>query len=184
MTILENAKKKMMDNSNNEIVQMRMNQRNNKFNRLKVQSSANLLKSVTNTLRRSSFTGTSVRNANQDTNSENGDSVVFVNSDKLDSSGAGNGNVKVDDGFNPFLYEPERNFKDQGEDFTSKTNEVKSKLLNRNKLERPKETEIPNKVNFKQQGDTTPKNKAQAQKVVHRKFFYYDQHGKIKLLGL
>ena len=170
----------MEETHNKELVQLKMNQRgNNKYQKLKVQSSANLLKNVTTTRRLNSFSGITVKPTNTDTKGESGESIIVVNSDKLDNSGIntgvinGNQRAKVDDGFNPFLYEPERNVGD----FTSKAFDQKLERPNDNALEKEKKLDLLTKKSPNQQGDTTPKR--QGQKVVHRKFVYYDQNGKI-----
>lgn len=157
MTILENARSKMLTTSNRELMDLRVRGRSAKFTRLMVQTSANLLKNVTSNLRRNSFSY-SVKSMNQlpeDSKPQSSESIVVANIDKFDPSvnkrnnaGSGDAQARPDD----------------------------MRRQNLIQLDKERDLEIVSKGTPKKQQDGPP-GKKQAQRVVHRKFIYYDQTG-------
>ena len=178
MTIIENARKKVAEDIQKEIIATRMKTQKSKYQKLKVQSSANLLKNVTNLKStRPPFSSFNKDDSPRktDSKSENSESFILVNSDKLDISIQPlNSKVTLDDGFNPFLYDnghqqklsaDEKNVRNEGNP------NIKIDLRRDNKIssgnDQPHQT----------LEDISSQQKTQ-QKVVRRKFVYYDQHCK------
>lgn len=176
MTIIENARKKIIDDNQRLAVESKLRQRSNKYDRLKLQSSSNLLAKV-HSLRRNSFTTSPLQGglsiSKHDSKGEGSEASFFLlNSDKLDTSMNFGNSIKanqVDDGFNPFLYDYDKIHSAVGLNKKDRRDlEVASSLQNI-----PSERSGDNK----EKEDKQKQEQEQEQVVIYRKFGYYDKKG-------
>lgn len=179
MTIVENARKKLAEEIQKENVASRMKVGKSKYNKLKVQSSANLLKNITSSKSSRPFSPELRGNSpkKNDTKSEIGESFILLNSDKLDMSREPlNSKAEgVDDGFNPFLFDSDSKIQNIRDEKTTKDDAGMN-----GHMQPGKESSKDNQITLiKGQENQRPKENSTKQKVVRRNFVYYDQHCKI-----
>lgn len=172
MTIIENAYKKVIDDTHRQAVESRLRQRNNKYQKLRLQSSGNLLSQVSHPLRRNSFSASPVKSALAVSKNDSSDASFFVlNCDKLDTS-LNTNNGKADDGFNPFFDDNEKKVQSVNQD-DSPALGVKPHNVPQGGRALGLKTE-PSKNNLNEDEHEHDEKKAE-QVVVRRKFMYYDK---------
>lgn len=176
MTIIENAYKKVIDDTHRQAVESRLRQRSNKYQKLRLQSSGNLLSQVSHPLRRNSFSTSPVINALGVSKNDSSDASFFVlNSDKLDTSLNAN-NGKADDGFNPFFEDNEKKLKSLNQDDSPSLGLKLQSLSQGARALSAKTEQSKNNLNENENENDNDEKKAE-QVVIRRKFMYYDKGG-------
>ena len=175
ITIIENAQKKVKEDIDKNKAVNRLNLANVKLQKLRLHSSANLLKVVAN---KSNLPVGNTPNKNESRpRKDSSDSIIVLNSDRLDLTAQTSMMRKhTDDGFNPIIHESRKysannNLKDETD--LNDSHDLRLQKSNDTK-EMPKQAdEISGRLKPQQ---ASPDDKKNQQKVVNRKFVYYDKN--------
>ena len=172
ITIIENARKKIIDESHKEAVAARLKQKSSKYQKLKLQSSGNLLATTTTAhqLRRNSFSSSPLKGAygthQQDKVDNPGSNYFLLNSDKLDTSVNFGAQTKpLDDGFNPLMSDVPDKQAASSKAETFPRNEINMQTRKSSDL-------LQSQLN----GQLSSEGSS-GRVVIHRKFAYYDKTG-------